>query len=192
MADPISSLRGAVVLVALATALFSIRNDVFAQNASGPNVAPPSPERLEQARRYIEMASSSAKVHAYISNFTRMTYDRSHGTQVEYNAPDGKSYLWYPGSRIITLGRWKVDEALAPDQSHRNVSLCYLYSAQSYDPTNNIRGGNWECAPAVLAIIRTKERLPGNPFRLDLSPQAPFVMSPQATNLGTLLAQSRS
>jgi hypothetical protein len=120
-----------------------------------------------------------------------MTYDRSHGTQIEYNALDGRSYLWYPGSRVVTPGRWKVDEALVPNQTHRYVTLCYLYSASSYDPTDNSRGGKWECAPAVLAMIRTKERMAGNPFRLGLSPQTPFILRPDETDLATLLRQVR-
>jgi hypothetical protein len=178
------------IMVTVVLVHFVIQSDAVAQKTPTTN-APPSQERLEEAKRYIEMASTPAKVNTYISNYTRMTYDRAHGTQVEYNAPDGRSYLWYPGSRFVTLGRWKVDEALAPNQTHRYVTLCYLYSASSYDPTNNSRGGKWECAPAVLAMIRTKERSPGNPFRLGRFPQTPFILSPQETNLASLLAQAR-
>jgi hypothetical protein len=185
-----SRVRRAALLAALTISLtMPVQVEVFAQNGSG--ITRPSPERLEQAKRYLEMASTTEKVHSYISNYTRMTYDRSHGTQVEYNAPDGKSFLWYPGSRVVTPGRWKVDEALVPDGSHSYVTMCYLYSASSYDPTDNSRGGKWECVPAVLAILRTKERVPGNPFRLGLSPQTPFILSPQETDLKSLLSQIR-
>lgn len=181
----ISSIAATIVSV-----YFAIQGNAFAQNTLSTN-APPSQERLEEAKRYIEMASTPAKVTAYVSNYTRMTYDRAHGTQIEYNTPDGHSYLWYPGSRFVTPGRWKVDEAVVPGQTHRYVTLCYLYSASSYDPTNNSRGGKWECVPAVLAMIRTKERSPGNPFRLGLSPQTPFILSPGAADLATLLRQVR-
>jgi hypothetical protein len=145
----------------------------------------------EKAKHYMEMASSSQKVRAYIANHTRMTSDQGHGTQVEYNAPDGMSYLWYPGNRVAVLGRWKVEEGLAPDQVHHFVHLCYLYSVLTYDPVDNSRGGKWECIPAWYAMIRTKERIPGNPFRLGNSVKIPFILSPQETNLAKLLAQAR-
>jgi hypothetical protein len=40
-------------------------------------------------------------------------------------------------------------------------------------------------------MIRTKERVPGNPFRLGLSAKIPFILSPQETDLASLLAQAR-
>jgi hypothetical protein len=169
--------RSAVSLAfVLGLTYFQSQSGVFAQNIPPMN-AHPSPEKLEEAKRYIEMASTSAKVNAYISNYTRMTYDPRHGTQVEYNAPNGESYLWYPGR--------------VPDQTHRYVTLCYLYSAASYDPTNNSRGGKWECVPSVLAIIRTKERTAGNPFRLGASRQTPFILPPDETDLASLMKQIR-
>lgn len=160
------------------------------RNASRANGYSPL-QITENAKLYMEMASTPHKVKAYFSNYTRMSHDNSHGTQVEYNAPDGRSYLWYPGSRTVTPGHWKVAEGLAPDQIHHYVDLCYLYSAASIDPTNNSRGGNWECNRAWFAMIRTKERMAGNPFRLGFSPQTPFILPPDETDLANLLGKVR-
>jgi hypothetical protein len=40
-------------------------------------------------------------------------------------------------------------------------------------------------------MIRTKERMAGNPFRLGLSPQTPFILPPDETDLANLLGQVR-
>jgi hypothetical protein len=186
------SMRRAALSVALAlgVAYFQNEGDALAQSASPANGQVTYPI-TEKAKHYMEMASSSQKVRVYISNYTRMTADQGHGTQVEYNAPNGMSYLWYPGNRAAVLGRWKVEEGLAPDQVHRFVHLCYLYSVLTYDPVDNSRGGKWECIPAWYAMIRTKERVPGNPFRLGPSAKIPFILSSQETDLASLLAQAR-
>jgi hypothetical protein len=155
---------------------------------NNPQVAIPA-EATPQAQHFMEMASSAAKVQEYMSDYTRMTYDPKRGTQVEYNAGDSRSYLWYPGSAFVTQGNWKVTEGIAPDQVHAFNRACYLYSRLSYDPTTNTPGGNWECIPGWFEMIRTKERVPGDPFGLAASARAPFTLSPAPTTLAELKRQ---
>lgn len=46
---------------------------------------------------YIDAITQSVKkTRAYFSGNTLNYYARGHGTQVEYMAPNGYSYLWYP------------------------------------------------------------------------------------------------
>ena len=116
-----------------------------------------------------------------------MTGDGSHGTQVEYNAPDGHSYLWYPRSARITPGFWKAETFVAPDGIHRPVRVSFQYPPNSVDPTDGSRGGDWSCNPGWYSLMRSKETMPGDPFGLSRSPAAPFILSPAPTTLAALL-----
>ena len=64
-----------------------------------------------------------------------------HGTQVEFHAANGKTYLWYPGNSRPVIGQWKVET-----DASGTPALCYLYSRNSFNPVTRARGGNWECS----------------------------------------------
>src|SRR5882757_11330834 len=108
-----------------------------------------------RAQHFMDLASTPERARGFLSGKTRITGDNRHGVQVEYNAPDGHTYLWYPGSPRITPGLWKTMEVLAPDGIHKAVRVCYVYSVNSVDPTNGSRGGSWSCVPGWYALIRT-------------------------------------
>ena len=46
----------------------------------------------------------------FMADRTIMTYSSGHGTQVEYSAANGRTFLWYPGNTRTVLGEWKVEE----------------------------------------------------------------------------------
>src|SRR5690606_18542591 len=54
---------------------------------------------------------------------TFVHYDRGHGTQVEYMAKNGKTYLLYPGNKVIVRGTWKLDRTDKP----KVFNLCFKY-----------------------------------------------------------------
>ena len=150
--------------------------------------APPPPGATPQARHFMELASTPEKARAFLSGKTRMTYDERHGTQIDYNAPDGRTFLWYPGSPRVTPGFWKTTQVLAPDQVHISVRVCYEYPANSIDPTDNSRGGGWSCNPGWYSLMRTTDSTRGDPFGLPHQGGAtPFNLSPARTTLAQLL-----
>jgi hypothetical protein len=144
-----------------------------------------------QAQHYLDLASTPQRVQEFLSGKTRMTGDDRHGTQVEYNAPDGNTYLWYPGSSRITRGFWKAEAFLAPDGIHRPVRVCYKYPLNSVDPTDGSRGGDWSCGPGWYSLMRTKDTMNGDPFGLSRSGAAPFILPPAPTTLAQLLQLKR-
>lgn len=146
---------------------------------------PPKP--TPRAQYFMDLASTRQRTSEFLSGYTRITYDERHGTQVEYNASDGRSFLWYPGSMWITAGSWKAVESLAPDEIHRPVRVCFLYPTNSVDPSDGSRGGAWSCVPGWYALMRTTDRMKGDVFNLSVSGHAPFVLSPSETTIAKLL-----
>jgi hypothetical protein len=131
-----------------------------------------------------EATTTAAQIRSAYAGKTRMTYSSQHGTQVEYVAPDGRNFLWYPGNRTVVPGRWKVDaDADDPDET----SLCQLYPSSSYNPATQTFGGSWECEDARRALSRTRETLIGDPFGLARRRAPPFVLAHEQTSFAELL-----
>jgi len=63
-----------------------------------------------------------------------------HGTQVEYFAPNGRAFLWYPGNTRSVPSYWKIEKGT------RSHLICFQYPANSYNRLTKQSGGNWECA----------------------------------------------
>jgi hypothetical protein len=61
-------------------------------------------------------------------------YDPSHGNQLEYYAPNGRCYLWYPGNRGVVAGEWRAE----------GEYICFRYGANTYNPVTGEHGGEWE------------------------------------------------
>ena len=66
-----------------------------------------------------------------LSNKSMMTYDRGHGTQVEFIGKNGKTYLFYPGNTGIVHGAWKLTKT---GKAHV-YDMCFKYPSQSYNPS---------------------------------------------------------
>lgn len=104
-------------------------------------------DRRLPVQQAAEIARSEALLKRYLSGNTIWVHSDpddfggGHGTQVEFHASNGKTYLWYPGNSRPVMGQWKVET----DSSGAPV-LCYLYSSNSYNPVTRALGGNWECS----------------------------------------------
>jgi hypothetical protein len=130
-------------------------------------------EPTPQAQRAMDMSATLEQVRAFYANATRSRFDPIHGLQVEYNAPNGASYLRCSGDTMILAGRWRATEILALDGVHRATRICYLYAPNTADPADGSRGGAWECIPAWLGLMKTKEGVSGDIFGLSRSAQPP-------------------
>ncbi|SMO47717.1 hypothetical protein SAMN06265380_101911 [Ruegeria faecimaris] len=117
-------------------------------------------------------SSSVNAMMSALSDATLVTQDpnslvQQHGTQIEYHASNGKSYLWYPGNRTIVVGQWR-----AQDFNSAGVQLCYRYGSNAFNPVTKKSGGSWECSKRSF---RDSDFLEGNPFKLKAGP-VPFVI----------------
>jgi hypothetical protein len=114
-----------------------------------------------------------------VGNYTNMSKDPFHGTQVEYLSDDGRTYLWYPGNRSILQGRWKRE----------GDGMCFAYGANTYNPATGQSGGGWECMPFRLFWGSIEQRMPGDILGLASRTEVPFVLEKRRTTLDKLLAR---
>jgi hypothetical protein len=114
---------------------------------------------------------------------TFVHYDRGHGTQVEYMAKNGKTYLLYPGNKVIVRGTWKLDRTDKKDV----FNLCFKYPSSSYNPETKQMGGSWECQPAGFSLIDVVDSAEGDVLGLAKSEAVPFVLQKRKARLSELL-----
>jgi len=119
------------------------------------------------------------------SNVTTLSFDPGHGTQVEYVAPGGSNFLWYPGNSIVLPGHWKVIGA-----SHgRAAQVCFVYGPHTYNPVTGVVGAQWECELTTIYLGFQTERANGDIFGLAHRSTVPFVLSRAQTTLEQLGAR---
>ena len=128
---------------------------------------------------YAQPAIGYAETKSLIANMTMMTYDRGHGTQVEYLGKNGKTYLLYPGNTVIVRGEWK----LVKTENPRVFDMCFRYPSNSYNPVTQQIGGAWECRPAGFYLRDIVDRQSGDVLGLAKRKQVPFVLAKRKTRL---------
>lgn len=125
--------------------------------------------------------AQESALRAQFAGLTMMFHDSGHGTQIEYNAPNGRSYLWYPGNSVVLPAYWRV----------QGDEICYLYPSSSYNPLTQTRGGGWECQSANSSLSRTTQRARGDLFGLSRRSRPPFVLSADQTTLQEVQRRAR-
>jgi len=126
------------------------------------------------------------EARVYFSGKTTKTFSLGHGTQISYYAPNGMTYLWYPGNAVVLPGRWYIEErepfrSTAADHKRpvmlpRNL-ICFVYGANTYSPVTRQPGGSPECTMVPMFQVKINERRPGDIFGLSARARAPFVLS---------------
>lgn len=114
---------------------------------------------------------SPAQLKAQVSGRTHRTYSSQHGTQVEYLAPNGVSYLWYPGNTRAVVGRWTVEPY---DKNPKVGVICFAYQ-NSYNPVTRTSGGR-HCITAGNFKNTHRESRSGDVFNLS-SGRVPYTLS---------------
>ena len=118
------------------------------------------------------ISNSDQLLVSFLTDTTLWSYSDprhgGHGTQLEYHASNGMTYLWYPGNKAAVLGRWKV----VPHKGGK-PELCYMYGPNTFNPVLLLPGGSWECRTLAFADIGVGVR--GDPFGL-ASGGLPFVI----------------
>ncbi|AEV37585.1 hypothetical protein PSE_3077 [Pseudovibrio sp. FO-BEG1] len=130
-------------------------------------------ERWSPEAKYTEDAK---EFHKLMSGSTSKSYDRRHGTQYEYFAPNGRTYLVYPGNKYVLPGFWKIE------QKKSSTRICFLYPSNSYNPVTREYGGDWECQRGTSYLLRRNEVRKGDLLRLAKTTKLPKVL-PKKINL---------
>jgi hypothetical protein len=132
---------------------------------------------LFSSHAYAESVSEARQLFA---NKTIMTFDSSHGTQVEYLDPGGAAFLWYPGNSVIVPSEWRIAAA------ETDAIICFRYGSNTYNPATRQAGGNWECRSASRQAARAVERTNGDPFGLARRRAVPYVLSRERATMAEL------
>ncbi|MDO5706800.1 MAG: hypothetical protein Q4G49_17240 [Paracoccus sp. (in: a-proteobacteria)] len=132
-----------------------------------------SPEFLAAER----LNENPAPVHAMLAATTVKSYSRAHGTQIEYLAPDGRSFLLYPGNRMILPGEWQI-RGSGPIKGE----MCFRYGANTYNPVTGARGSAWECGFLTDYLVYNDEIRDGDILNLSRRTQPPARL-PKGVNL---------
>jgi len=136
-----------------------------------------TPDKLDQFR-------------ARLAGNTILSWDGKHGTQVEYLAPGGRTYLWYSGNLAVVTGTWSLRNREMPEWgggSYQRPEICYVYSGATYNPVTKKSDGQ-ECSPLSYFSIFINEMAPGDPFRL-ASGKVPFILDKRSATLDALYAE---
>ncbi|WP_288587154.1 hypothetical protein [uncultured Methylobacterium sp.] len=124
---------------------------------------------------------------------TRLTYDPSHGMQIEYSSTDGKVYLWYPGNQAILPGQWKAEpyyvEFVENGRALRRVDeakVCFRYGPNTFNPATGHVGAGWQCAPLAELNRYQAQTASGDVFGLRTRTEVPFVLPRERMTLDAL------
>lgn len=107
-----------------------------------------------------------------------------HGTQVEYFAPSGHAFLWYPGNARPVPSSWKLVRTSAGER----YDICFLYPSNSYNPFTRTHGGTWECRDLAEFARGVKEVRESDLFALSTG-RIPFKLDADYTSFDDLLAE---
>ena len=118
-------------------------------------------------------SQSVMEAHNKLCDRTLFFYEKQHGNQIEYFAPNGFAYLWYPGNRRSVPSQWR----LAADKKTGTATICFKYPRWGYNPVTKQYGGKWECRPFSRFWSHTNGKpAVGDVFNLSVG-MVPFRLS---------------
>ena len=102
-------------------------------------------------------------------NTTYLSFSTAHGFQVNYLAPGGKAWLWYPGNQRGVAEEYKL-EIVSGQQA-----ICWRHPSNSYNPVTQTRGGTFACQNLAFSQRTIVAELLGDPFSLQTG-KLPFPL----------------
>lgn len=194
----------------LLMAVLSLPACVPSQQARVPSVAAVDASSPERGVLNLDVAPTLASIDVdriptwteedikdYLANKTRRSITPIHGTQVSYATADGRSYLWYPGNKVVLAGRWKVeDRSIEVRRGGEIVAIknqpriCYDYGPNTYNPATGNTSGR-ECSNFINLRITSGESQTGDIFGLTRRKAVPFVLSKEPTTIDSLKARRK-
>lgn len=136
-------------------------------------------------------------IASFFADRTIVSHSPQHGTQVEYIAPNGTTFLWYPGNDTILRGTFNVlwenasaeiddpQEGRYRGQINLNY-VCFRYAANSYNPVTGHRGGGFECGSYARQREALRETRKGDVFGLAGRTKAPFPLGREPQSVAAL------
>lgn len=95
-----------------------------------------------------------------LTDLTSIVHQQGHGIYVEYTAPDGLLFQWYPQNASLVRGTWGISRGSSPPRA------CFRYQGSYHGVTGEFEPN--ECVPAVqvLSDAFVLDERKGDPFGL--------------------------
>ncbi|MFT6772497.1 MAG: hypothetical protein ACJA1L_000201 [Paracoccaceae bacterium] len=115
-----------------------------------------------------DVKSAIAEVNARENRFasypqpdmTYLSFSKGHGFQVNFIAPEGKSWLWYPGNRAGLPEDYKLGTVSG------QKAICWRHPSGSYNPATRTGGGAFQCSNLAFEQRTIVAAPPGDPYAL--------------------------
>ena len=167
------------------SAISAIAMGIVLTGCQLPSVPTYTVEVTESQQKLMKrLSKDQGTLKAAMAETTTRSWNPYHGTQVEYLAADGKTFLWYPGNSILLSGSWKTQnvetQTRADHEGKKFVAsnigyICFKYGSNSYNPVTGQQGGSWQCQPGHQYFFHSNEVVKGDVLGLS-NGQLPFVM----------------
>lgn len=128
--------------------------------------------------------ASRAEISAFLTGHTVVTHTSAQGTQVEYFARGGKSYLLYPGAKTVVPGKWMltISGNIMPN------GLCLDYGGNDHKSALFTMDG-YACMDFRRYFAGVTDRARGDVFGLAKSSKAPIALSKKKASIKALMGK---
>ncbi len=119
--------------------------------------------KLHEARAALrEMGHEDVRVRllAELTDVTTIVKQTGHGIYVEYTAPDGRLYMWYPGNFVAVGGTWGIADTDAMPRA------CFKYFGAYHGVTGEFEPNDCVSAAQTLSGAFVVDKRAGDVFGL--------------------------
>ena len=95
-----------------------------------------------------------------LSDMTAIVKQTGHGIYVEYTAPDGRLFMWYPGNGGTVTGTWGISEDFSPPRA------CFKYLSAYHGMTGEFEPNECVATAQTLSGAYVVDSRPGDVFAL--------------------------
>ena len=122
------------------------------------------------ALREMSHEEVSVRLLAELSDVTTIVKQTGHGIYVEYTAPDGRLYMWYPGNFVTVGGTWGIVDSYSPPRA------CFKYYGAYHGVTGEFEPNECVAAAQTLSNAFVVDKRNGDVFGLS-SGGVPYTKS---------------
>lgn len=101
-----------------------------------------------------------ARLLAELTDVTTIVKQTGHGIYVEYTAPDGRLYMWYPGNFVTVGGTWGIADGYTTPRA------CFKYFGAYHGVTGEFEPNECVSAAQTLSGAFVVDKRAGDVFGL--------------------------
>ncbi|MEO0574338.1 MAG: hypothetical protein AAF004_02660 [Pseudomonadota bacterium] len=114
----------------------------------------------ESELRNLDNDQVRERLNEALSDVTAIVKQTGHGIYVEYTAPDGRLFMWYPGNMVTVGGTWGISDAFSPPRA------CFRYFSAYHGVTGEYEPNECVTASQTLSEAYVIDKRAGDVFEL--------------------------